>query len=76
MRKVTLKEIKEFAEENWCKEEKDQIYAEDPEFNVTNPWIDRSGRFPLDDEGAVKEWGLNTVLEFCEKATKEILKKE
>lgn len=68
MTKELLKQIKEFAEENWCKDESEQIYADDEEFAVANPWIDHSGRFPLDDVGAVKEWGLDVVLDFCEKA--------
>lgn len=67
--KERLEKIKEFAEENWCKEdESDKIFAEDEEFAVENPWMDHSGRFHLSDEKAVKEWGLDVVLDFCLKA--------
>ena len=76
MTKEMLQKIKDFAEENWCKDEAEQIYADDEEFAVSNPWMDHSGRFPLDDEGAIKEWGLDVVLDFCEKAIAEIKKGE
>ena len=68
MTKEMLQKIRDFAEENWCKDEAEQIYADDEEFAVSNPWMDHSGRFPLDDIGAVKEWGLDVVIDFCEKA--------
>lgn len=68
MTKAELKQIKEFAERNWCLDESEQLTVDDPEFAVSNPWIDHSGRFALTDEGAVKEWGLEVVLDFCEKA--------
>jgi hypothetical protein len=71
MTREMLQKIKDFAEENFCKEYTD-IYGDDDEFAVTNPWIDHSGRFPLDDVGAVKEWGLDVVLDFCEKAKEKI----
>ncbi len=77
MTKEELEKIKKFAEENFCREETDPgyVYGEDEEFEefaVTNPWMDHSGRFELDDAGAVKEWGLVTVLDFIEKAKKKI----
>ena len=31
---------------------------------VTNIWMDRSGRFSLSDEQAVREWGLQNVVLF------------
>ena len=71
--RLTLKEIKEFAQKNWNLPESEQIYVADPEFNLVNPWIDRSGRFELTNEEAVKEWGLMEVLEFCIKAEERIL---
>ena len=76
MTKEDLKMIKSFAEENFCKSEKEQLYVDDEEFAVTNPWIDRSGRFELDDVGAVKEWGLDVVVSFCEKAKLRVLMNE
>ena len=70
-----LNKIKELAEENWCLDENDPnlIIADDEEFAVTNPWIDHSGRFPLNDMEAVKEWGLATMVDFIEKAQKKIM---
>ena len=70
-----LEKIKKFAEENWDLPEAEQLTVEDPEFDVSNPWIDRSGRFPLDDAGAVREWGLPLVIEFCLKALEKINEK-
>lgn len=72
MMKEMMKAIREFAEENWAKDEAEQIYGNDDEFAVSNPWIDYSGRFPLTDEQAVKEWGLDVVMDFCEKAKRKI----
>ena len=60
-----LNKVKEFAEENFCKDEKEQFYVDDPEFAVSNPWYDHSGRFYLNDEEAVREWGLPVVLNYC-----------
>lgn len=71
MTREMLQKIKDFAEENFCKEYTD-IYGDDDEFAVTNPWMDHSGRFTLDDVGAVKEWGLEVVLDFCEKAKEKL----
>ena len=71
MTKATLQKIKEFAEENFCAENTD-VYGDDEEFAVTNPWMDHSGRFELDDVQAVKEWGLDVVMDFCEKAMRKI----
>ena len=70
MTKEMLQKIKDFAEENFCAV--DAIYADDEEFAVTNPWMDHTGRFPLDDVGAVKEWGLEVVLDFCFKAKEKL----
>lgn len=52
-----LEKVKEFAEKNFSRPESEQLSVETELFNVTNPWIDSSGRFPLTDEQAVKEWG-------------------
>ena len=71
MTKELLQKIKAFADENFCNEDTD-IYGDDEEFAVTNPWMDHSGRFELDDEEAVAEWGLDVVVDFIEKA-KEIV---
>ena len=72
MTKEMLNKIRDFAEENFCKPEAEQVYGDDEEFAVTNPWIDHTGRFPLNDEQAVKEWGLDVVMDFCEKAKEKI----
>ena len=74
MTQELLDEIKRFAEINFCKDEDDpdRIFGDDEEFAVTNPWMDCSGRFELDDVGAVTEWGLVTVLDFIEKAKEKL----
>ena len=72
MTKEELKRIKDFAEDNFCNDGPDQIFADDDEFAVTNPWMDHTGRFPLDDAGAVKEWGLAVVIDFCERAAEAL----
>ena len=69
MTKEALKKIKKFAVDNWCSEDElNQVYSTDGEVAVTNPWIDHSGRFSLTDTEAVDEWGLDVVIDFCEKA--------
>lgn len=73
MTREELKKVKDFAEINWCREESEQLYVDDPEFAVSNPWMDHSGRFELTDEGAVKEWGLDVVVSFIEKAKEEMI---
>ena len=71
--KELLEKIKKFAEENWSKEdESDKVFADDEEFAVANPWMDHSGRFQLNDVKAVKEWGLDVVLDFCLKAIEKM----
>lgn len=65
MKRVNLNAIKNFAEENFNKDEHEQFFVEDPEFAVTNPWMDHTGRFELTDEEAVKEWGLELIVDFC-----------
>ena len=68
MDKAMLQRIRAFAEYNFCLPEDKQVYVEDTEFYVTNPWIDKSARFPLTDDQAVQTWGLDVVMEFCAKA--------
>lgn len=63
--KDKLNAIKKFADENWCKPYEEQFYIDDEEFALANPWIDHSGRFSLTDEEAVREWGLDEVLDYC-----------
>ena len=71
--KELLEKIKKFAEENWSKEdESDKVFADDEEFAVAKPWMDHSGRFQLNDVKAVKEWGLDVVLDFCLKAIEKM----
>lgn len=67
-----LKRIKDFAEEqfNIAGETGEQdgmvsVLSEKTGQDIIDPWIDSSGRFPLDDMGAVKEYGLPLVLTFC-----------
>lgn len=67
-----LERIKAFAEDNWGLPEREQLTVEDTEFDVSNPWIDRSGRFPIDDAHAIEEWGRPLVVEFCQKALERL----
>ena len=79
MTKRTLDRIKEFAEKNFAIEDSRLQLTVTNDYidcNVSNPWIDRTGRFQLDDEGAVKEWGLDLVMEFCKEAEKMLPEKE
>lgn len=65
-----LKQIKEFAEWNWNNAlDYEQLIIETDFVGLSNPWIDQSGRFPLNDEGAVKAWGLDKVINFCWEAS-------
>ena len=75
MTKEMLKRIKEFAEWNMnCKDSEQVVVDTDDGIALSNPWIDCSARFPLlTDEEAIKVWGLNVVMEFCEKAEKKIV---
>lgn len=70
-----LKRVKEFADKNFSLPESKQLSVETELYSLTNPWIDSSGRFPLNDEQAVKEWGLEAVIEFYE-AAKEAVEDE
>lgn len=74
-RKVSLKEIKRFANITWGDEER-EVVADHPETAVTNPWMDESARFELDDIEAVKTWGLETVLDYCMKVAEKINEEE
>ena len=68
-----LKEIKQFADEQFYRAHETDfaggyisVHSDDHLMNVINPWIDSSARFELDDNGAIEEWGLELVIEFCE----------
>ena len=64
-----LHAVKIFAELQW---EADvdlvSFYNEETGQQITNPWIDESGRFPLDDSEAVATYGLENVRKFVEDA--------
>lgn len=68
-----LDKIKELAEDNLGKDYKDEgtVYAEYENFAVTNPWHDKTGRVHLDDVEAIREWGLATIIQFCDRARKQ-----
>ena len=76
----TLGRIKKFAEQNFnkfgetgCIENVFHIDAVTPrsvEVSVATVWMDITGRFPLNDEQAVKEWGLANVVTFITEAQK------
>ena len=72
MNKERLERIRMFAEINWNKDESEQIFVEAKDRALTNPWVDYSGRFTLSDEAAVKEWGLDAVIEFCKLAEQKM----
>ena len=66
MNKDLLALIKEFAAQNWVKDETEHpVSVTNGECDVTNPWYDRSGRFPLSDEKAEREWGKELIIAFC-----------
>ncbi len=74
-----LDKIKEFAEKNYDRynetgdpEQAFGVESEKYAMKCIYPWADPSGRFPLNDEQAVKTWGLPLVLEYCEKASELI----
>ena len=56
---------------SYC-EDTEIIYANNDEVAVTNPWMDDSARWVIDDVEAVKIWGLATVVDFIEKAKEKI----
>lgn len=75
MTKQELDKIKNFAEEQFYKAEVEIPYDDlisscnNEHFtSCINPWYDSTGRFPLNDKEAVEEWGLDVVVDFCEKA--------
>lgn len=73
MTRELLDRITAFAHANMNRnDDNPSVYFEHNGMAITNPWIDESARFPLDDIGAVKEYGLENVIDFCEKARKEM----
>lgn len=65
-----LDKIKQFADDQFTVagetgEQDGMVSVESDGQGIIDPWMDHSGRFPLDDVGAVKEYGLDTVLSFC-----------
>ncbi len=76
MTKELLKKIKKFAHENYDLDESNpnRVIADNDDVAVANPWLDCSGRFCLNDVEAVEEWGLVTIIDFCEKAQIEMKK--
>ncbi len=65
---MNLEKIKEFARKNFLSESSDKLTIPVRDCAMSTPWMDRSGRFELDDAAAVKEWGLEAVLLFCQAA--------
>ena len=69
MTKTELNKIKIFADKNFYKDPSDQftVSIKTPageDVAVTTVWMDRTGRFPLDDKQAIDEWGLEGVITF------------
>lgn len=78
MTQSMLNKIKKFADDqfNYAGETGNfdgLIGVEQYGISVIDPWYDQSARFPLDDEEAVEEWGLATVISFCIKAQAKIM---
>ena len=73
---IDLDAVKQFAETNFADESDSYFAVTANGYDVTNPWMDMSARFELSDAGAVKEWGLDTVIKFVLGATKLINGKE
>lgn len=64
-----LHAVKIFAELQWEAEAYDVSFInEETDQQINNPWIDVSGRFPLDDAEAVATYGLENVRKFVEDA--------
>ena len=81
MTQSMLDKIKKFADDqfNYAGETGEYdglINVEQYGMAVIDPWYDTSARFPIDDAKAVEEWGLATVISFCEKAQKKITENE
>ena len=65
---MNLEKIKEFARKNFLSESSDKLTIPVRDCAMSTPWMDRSGRFELNDVAAVEEWGLEAVLLFCQAA--------
>ena len=65
---ASLASIKAFAANNFTADDENKLTIPANGCACSTPWMDRSGRFELDDAAAVKEWGLETVLRFCKAA--------
>ena len=59
-----LYKVKELAEKNFGEDEPDFTVAID-DMAVTDVWYDLSARFPLSDDDAFEEWGIEGVVRFC-----------
>lgn len=64
-----LHAVKTFAEQQSETGSYDVSFInEETDQQINNPWIDVSGRFPLDDAEAVATYGLENVRKFVEDA--------
>lgn len=68
--KITLEMIKNFAEIQFSFQEfvEPPVTLEDPEFSVCDPWMDRSGRWKLNDELAQGTYGRKALDDFIYRA--------
>ena len=79
---IELEAVKEFAEKQWEdfenieKENRPYVSFEYQGMDITNPWIDESGRFPLSDADAISEYGLINIKKFCTEALGKIRDKQ
>ena len=64
VRGTLLDIIKAFAEWQWSELDEPMVSFEYNDQTISNPWIDTSARFPLDDASACAEYGEDNVFQF------------
>ena len=66
MKKIKLAKFKKFAMNNFI-DPVVWVGSDKYDVDVTNPWMDASGRFELDDDKAAEVWGSDLIHEFVDK---------
>ena len=64
VRGTMLDNVKAFAEWQWSNLTDPLISFEHGDQRISNPWIDHSARFQLDNEKACMEYGEDNILQF------------